>query len=43
VQQLGVGMFVFGGISDAFLSSTFSSADTANASIANFNPFTKEF
>jgi hypothetical protein len=43
VQQLGVGTFVCEGIPNDFLPSTFSSADTANLSLAYFNPFTKEY
>ena len=41
VQQLGVGMFGCEVIRNDLLPSTFLLADTANAPLANFNPFTK--
>ena len=41
--QLGVGMFGCEVIRNAFLQSTFELADTKNASLANLNPFTKEY
>ena len=41
--QLAVGMFGCEVIPNAFLPSTFALADTANASFANFNQFTKEY
>jgi hypothetical protein len=40
---LGVGMFGCEVIPNAFLPSTFALVDTANASLANFNPFAKEY
>jgi len=43
VQQLGVGIFGCEVIRNAFLPSTFALADTANAPVVNFNPFTKEY
>ena len=43
VQQLGVGMFGCEVISNAFLPSKFALVDTANASLANFNPFTEQY
>jgi len=39
--QLFVGMFECGVIPEAFLTSTFALADKANASLTNFNQFTK--
>jgi len=41
--ELGVGMFGCEVIRNAFLPSTFALADTENTSLANFNPFTKEY